>query len=532
MSLLNLFQTQTIPTTIPTPSTKTSTALSTRPLTVLRSDGDRIALAVQGALTEYLGRRNTTNGQMFVPALRGSYIKPPFQYVVFDDQRLHHFHRSQLIGQGALNTISSALFQAGLKSRAFGFMPEECDDLRAKLERENMLLPFGVTYIIPLAPLPMLASSSAPASARLPKIAPLDLGQWSADSAREASPRDKLLVPIGVSANGPVTIALPKSTHALLVGETQSGKTTGIHTALYALTQLNSPRAFQFVMASPKANESAFWNGSPHLWHEIVSDHTGLIDLMQRVNAEVERRSKVLAQPGKICSTLGEWHALCAPEERMPYLVVLVDETLDFLAAGKLGRDVASLLQSIVTKGLAYGVIVWLLTQHVRDESGHGIPRIIETQLRTRLIWRVADKYAAEQAGSPGAEDIPTSIPGRLIVRLHGRRETVQGYWVDKELLRQQANLFAQTQSDPSSASPQLSDQDKQLLTWAISEQGGQGYLSLADIRVQAGVGQKEGGRIGERFEREGWLEKDNQHGRKRKVTPKAIALLGGTMMA
>ena len=482
----------------------------------LTDHGDVIAQAVQIALVEYLDRRNQ-NGQLFVPTLRGSRIKPPFQYVVFDDQKLYHHHRSQLVGQGALNAISSELIRtAGLKARAFGFMPEDCEPLRAQLEREGHNLPFGVTYIIPLVPLPLLMQQNAAPEMRLPTKVELDLGQFE---------RDQLILPIGVSARGPVTLALNKVAHHLLfVGETQSGKTTGLHTMLYALTKLNSPNVFQFALASPKENENAFWNGSPHLWHEIVSGQADMLGLIEQVHAEVERRGKLFAQPGRMCSTIGEWHALCAPEERLPYLLVVIDETLDYLGGGKLGRAVAERLQMVVRKALAYGILIGLMTQHVRDERGKGIPRDIETQFQTRFVWRVADKYAAEQAGCRGAEDIPASIPGRLIARIHNRPERVQGYWVDKELLRAQANLFAQAQSDPQAASTlTIPPADLQLLTWAAQENDG--ALRLADIQSR-GIGQQAAKRITERLERDGWLFQDRSAKNKRRLTARAKELV------
>jgi hypothetical protein len=493
----------------------------------LTSHGDAIATAVQIALIEYLDRRNQ-NGQLFVPTLRESLIQPPFQYVVFDDQKLYHHHRSQLVGQGALNAISSALYQsARLKARAFGFMPEDCDSLRAQLEREGHNLPFGVTYIIPLVPLPLLVQQNS-AAVQLPTNVELDLGQFE---------RDQLILPIGISANGPVTLALNKVAHHLLfVGETQSGKTTGLHTMLYALTKLNSPSVFQFALASPKENENAFWNGSPHLWHAIVSGQADMLGLIEQVHAEVERRAKLFAQSGRLCSTIGEWHALCSPEEHLPYLFVVIDETLDYLGGGKLGRDVAERLQRVVRKALAYGILIVLITQHVRDERGKGIPRDIETQFQTRFVWRVADKYASEQAGCRGAEDIPATIPGRLIARIHNRPERVQGYWVEKSVLRAQANLFAQAQNDPQiAAGLTLSDLDRRLLTWAHDQSRAVkdlDYLGLIDIGLVAQVGPREAQRIQARLERDGWLAPDPRRGNKRKLTEKAIALLGGSVVS
>ena len=420
---------------------------------------------------------------------------PQFYYVTLDDNALHHFPRGMFIGDGARDSLSAILHLP-----VFAFLPEQCEDLRDALAAQGATLPYGVTYAVALSPIKLLRQAVAPQTpvVRLPKIAPLDLTQLSAD---------KLLVPIGETESGPLVKPLPALNHVLIVGETQCGKSRTAHAMLKALTQLNAPARFRFALVDPKRSEFSFWSNAPHRWGDVAHTTDEAIELFRLVNAEIQQR-------GDRCKTarrlnIADYNAL-AGRDPLPYLVVVIDETLLLLNQGRVGKAAGDLIENIATTGLGFGVMLWIITQHVSSD-GKGVPRIAVSNLQTRLGFHMQDATAAYHAGVRGAEALPL-IKGRMLAKVGERTYPVQGYFVTDDELRAIAELYATDASETSTATSKLSDQDRTLIDWALEQplgQGGHYDLTLSSIQTALGVSNREARRIADRYALNGWTVKD-----------------------
>jgi len=294
--------------------------------------------------------------------------------------------------------------------------------------------------------------------------------------------------------------------HALITGATGSGKSTWIHTALATLFKQTTPTHLQVALIDPKRSELAMWANVPHRLGEIAHTPHDAERLLTVVVDEMDRRGDLIARA--LCRDIAGYNHAHA-DAPLPYLLVVIDECLDLVLAGK--HTLTNLLKSIAIRGRSAGIILWAATQHA--SAVDGLPRVVALNLSSRLVFRVNDANAARSAGCPGAQDIPRTIPGRMLARISGEPIPVQSFYIgDDELLAAARALDGQV-SVPAS---ELSPRDRKLLAWAV-EQGG-GYLGIADIQQVAGVGSREARRIAERFERMGWLAKDPDRQNKRRV--------------
>jgi hypothetical protein len=303
----------------------------------------------------------------------------------------------------------------------------------------------GVTYCIRLTP------ASSPA--RLPTRVPLDL---------DSRPAGDLLVPVGVGRSGAVWAELPALGHTLVTGTTGSGKSNWIHAALAGLLPVTDRARVQVALVDPKRSEFAAWGGVPQLYGDIATDEASAARFLDMLVGEMERRGDLLA--GVLARDLAGYNQRAA--QPLPYMLVVVDEVLDLLLrAGN--RRIETALVSLAAKGRSAGILLWIATQHARYDL---LPRMVNLNLASRLVFRVQDARAAELAGCPGAEQISRARPGRMLAKLGDAPQPVQAFWIDDRRLGEVVGALGAT---PPAPRPVLDEVDARLVRYAVVELDG-----------------------------------------------------------
>jgi hypothetical protein len=67
---------------------------------------------------------------------------------------------------------------------------------------------------------------------------------------------------------------------------------------------------------------------------------------------------------------------------------------------------------------------------------------VVSVNLSSRIVLRVQDAAAARVAGCPGAERIAPALPGRLLARLGGTPQELQGYYLPYDRLAEIAKAL------------------------------------------------------------------------------------------
>jgi len=388
-----------------------------------------------------------------------------------DAERLYHFSVADLGKPAVLSQLSAV---AHKPVRAF-------DDGH------------GLAYVLELHPRPKV---------RLPDRVTLDLA---------SKPDGALLVPLGVGRDGPMWRGLADIGHALVVGATGAGKSSWLHSALAALMTGNGPDALRLALIDPKRSEFTAWAGAPHLMTGIANTEGDAAKLLADLVTEINRRGDLLA--GALCRDVKAYNKRAA--DPLPYILCVIDECLDLILAG--GHDLAGSLKTLAIRGRSAGVYLWCATQHAASVTG--MPRVVNTNLTTRFVFRVADRSAADVAGCTGAESLPRDKPGRLLAKIDGKPTELQGYYLpDADLAK-----VARTVAGSKHSGPTITESEAELVRWAVAENGG--YLSLADIQQNGGLGARDARRLAETWERRGWLTKDASNKNRRALTAEGRVL-------
>lgn len=204
-----------------------------------------------------------------------------------------------------------------------------------------------------------------------------------------------IMIAIGVDVDGkPFVMNLCDAPHLLIAGTTGSGKSVCLNAILSCILCQYRPSDVKIILVDPKMVEMATYNGLPHLLHPVITDPKEAAHVLEYLTAEMTRRNELFRKHGvknidsfnsKI--SLGKAAFDDEPPERLPYIVLIVDELGD-LAVAK-GVDIESLLARLAQMARAAGIHMVLSTQR---PSVDVIVGKTKANFPTRIAFRVATK--------------------------------------------------------------------------------------------------------------------------------------------
>lgn len=359
----------------------------------------------------------------------------------------------------------------------------------------------GISYLVNLAP------PAAPP--RLPSRAPLDL---------DAAPAQPLMVPLGVTAEGPLWRALPALGHTLVAGASGSGKSTLLHAALASVLSRSAPSAVQVALVDPKRSEFSVWEGAPHLVRPVAYDEESATALIEVLVAQMDARGDLLAQA--LARDLAGYNRRAV--EPLPVIWLVIDEVLDLLLTAGEKSDLARGLTRLAVKGRSAGIVVWVASQHARFDL---LPRAVNVNLGSRLVFRVADEAAARLAGCPGAQAIARGRPGRYLARLDGAPLAVQSYYVPEAQLVTLAQGLRAKATGVDASGGRLAPGERDLVAYAVKELDGQFISNRLAAAVEGWTGYQVK-QLAKKWERLGLLTAPRHATDARRVTEELRGML------
>ncbi len=239
-----------------------------------------------------------------------------------------------------------------------------------------------------------------------------------------ANSRLKLPLALGRSISGrPYVTDLAKMPHLLVAGATGAGKSVCINSMITSLLYRLHPDELKFIFIDPKMLELSVYAGLPHLGRPVVTNSKRAEKVLSDAVIEMEKRYKTLA--GQSVRSIHEYNArLKKSEEKMPYIVIIVDELADMMMASTSTR-IEMLITRLAQMARAVGIHLILATQR---PSVDVITGLIKANFSARIAFQVATKIDSRTIiDGNGAEkllgngDMLFLQPGQPeSIRLHG----------------------------------------------------------------------------------------------------------------
>jgi DNA segregation ATPase FtsK/SpoIIIE, S-DNA-T family len=216
-----------------------------------------------------------------------------------------------------------------------------------------------------------------------------------------------LTMGLGKDIAGHAVVAdLAKMPHCLVAGTTGSGKSVGINAMILSLLYKADARDVRLLLIDPKMLEMSVYEGIPHLLCPVVTDMRQAAHGLNWCVAEMEKRYKLMSKMGvrnlagynvKIDDAkakgelIGNPFSLTPdqpePLERLPYIVVVIDELADLMMV--VGKKIEELIARLAQKARAAGIHLILATQR---PSVDVITGLIKANIPTRLSFQVSSK--------------------------------------------------------------------------------------------------------------------------------------------
>ncbi len=191
----------------------------------------------------------------------------------------------------------------------------------------------------------------------------------------------QLPVPLGLGSGGDAVFAdLARMPHTLIAGSTGSGKSVCMNAIITGLLMSRSPAQVRMVMIDPKRVELTPYAGIPHLYTDVVVEADRAVATLKALIAEMMGRFRVLEKAGvKNIVSFNE-----RSKEKMPYLVILVDELADLMLQA--ANEVERLLVRLAQLGRATGVHLVVATQRPSVDVVTGL---IKANFPSRISFAV-----------------------------------------------------------------------------------------------------------------------------------------------
>jgi S-DNA-T family DNA segregation ATPase FtsK/SpoIIIE len=203
---------------------------------------------------------------------------------------------------------------------------------------------------------------------------------------RESS--SKLTFALGKDVSGkPIVADLAKMPHLLIGGSTNSGKSVCLNSLIASLLYRVTPDECKLVLIDPKRVELSMFDGIPHLTCPVVKSAKQAAGIFRAVVQEMEHRYDILGQCG-VRNIDGYNEKMGASGDRMPYMVVVVDELCDLMMQA--AAEVEGSITRIAQLARAVGIHLVIATQR---PSVDVITGVIKANISSRIAFAVSSHH-------------------------------------------------------------------------------------------------------------------------------------------
>ena len=202
----------------------------------------------------------------------------------------------------------------------------------------------------------------------------------------------KMAVPVVLGkdiAGDAQVLDLSKTPHLLIAGATGSGKSVCVNSLILSILYKKAPQDVRMILIDPKIVELKLYNDIPHLLTPVITEPKKAFQALQYCLCEMERRYALLDGMGvrDIASYNKRIVERKIATEKLPYIVLIVDEFADLMATT--GKELESTVARLAAMSRAVGIHLVLATQRPSIDV---ITGLIKANIPSRIAFMVASK--------------------------------------------------------------------------------------------------------------------------------------------
>ncbi len=236
-----------------------------------------------------------------------------------------------------------------------------------------------------------------------------------------------LKVALGVDIDGEdIFVDIQSMPHGLIAGATNSGKSVCVNTILVSLLLKNSPEDLKLILIDPKMVELTPYNDLPHLVTPVITDAKMAAQALNWAVVEMDKRYQKFARSRSrdIKSFNHNVKRGLVDAEKMPYIVIIIDELADLMMVAP--HEVEDAIQRITQKARAAGIHLLVATQRPTTDVVKGT---IKSNIPARIAFRVASFVDSTTIlDGAGAETLLGK--GDMLLKKDDRAHRLQGAYI------------------------------------------------------------------------------------------------------
>ncbi|HEU6438478.1 MAG TPA: DNA translocase FtsK 4TM domain-containing protein [Nitratidesulfovibrio sp.] len=334
-----------------------------------------------------------------------------------------------------------------------------------------------------------------------------------------------LTMAIGKDIAGNATVAdLARMPHLLVAGATGAGKSVCLNSILLSFLYKARPEDVQMLLVDPKRIELAVYADLPHLVHPVVTEMSLAKNALDWAVQEMDRRYQAMARLAvrniagynqKLLDLGANLPPELADLERMPYLVIVIDELADLMLTA--AKEVETSIVRLAQLARAAGIHMILATQRPSVDVVTGL---IKANFPCRISFQVTSKHDSRTIlDTVGAEhllgkgDMLFKPSGGKLQRLHGAFvgdddvAAVVEFWKHQQAPNYTVD-FAEWGNDGTGDGPNGNGggdlSDDPMYAEAVEFVIGQGKASISQIQRRFRIGFNRAARYVEQMEHDG----------------------------
>jgi len=318
----------------------------------------------------------------------------------------------------------------------------------------------------------------------------------------------KLTLALGKDIFGtPVVADLAKMPHLLVAGATGAGKSVSINSMVMSILYKASPAEVRLMMIDPKLLELSMYEDIPHLISPVITNPKKAAEALRKMVFEMERRYRLLAEKGS--RNIESFNSQSADGERLPYIVIFIDELADLMFASS--NEVEDSITRLAQMARAAGIHLIIATQRPSVDVITGLikanfPARISFQVFSKIDSRtILDSQGAEQLLGKG--DMLLMLPGSRIIRVHGALITEGEITAVTSHIKSQGapdySIFEEIPSEAPAAGETQEDRDDMYYK-AVEFAESVGEVSISSLQRRFKIGYNRAARVMEIMEDDG----------------------------
>ncbi len=269
-----------------------------------------------------------------------------------------------------------------------------------------------------------------------------------------------LTVALGRSISGRALFGnLAKMPHCLVAGTTGSGKSVTIHSMITSLLYRNGPDDLKLILIDPKRVELTLYNKIPHLLTPVITDAKKTILALKWAAKEMDRRydilesesvrdiqsyhSNIYAKNQKKIKKNADGTETEENNERMPYIVIIIDELADIMSAYP--RELESAIVRLAQMSRAVGIHLVLSTQ--RPEV-NVITGLIKANIPARIALKVSSQIDSRTILDAGGAEKLLGAGDMLYSSGEAQPERLQSAFISEMEVKKVVNYLIDSYKD------------------------------------------------------------------------------------